>query len=134
MTGGGGGEEGAVTGEADTDTVLPPSGTLCSCKLDNRWRNSASARYLTKPHIMILYTSGMSPYVPRRGSRGGQGGLGPPSPQQIAPPNSQARIQGGQEGLGPPLQNPGSAYGASHYIDWGLCLWLEFKVLINNHR
>ena len=52
---------------------------------------------------------------------GGQGGLGPPSPQNIAPPNSKARIQGGQEGLAPPppgakralappLQNPGSAY------------------------
>ena len=57
----------------------------------------------------------------RRGSGGGQGGLAPPSPQKIAPPNSQARIQGGQEGLAPPprgqeglappLQNPGSAYG-----------------------
>ena len=46
-----------------------------------------------------------------RGSRGGQGGLGPPppSPQNIAPPNSEARAKralapppGGQEGLGPP--------------------------------
>ena len=42
---------------------------------------------------------------------GAKGALPPPSPQKIAPPNSQARIQGGQEGLGPPLQNPGSAYG-----------------------
>ena len=41
---------------------------------------------------------------------GGQGGLGPPpSPQNIAPPNSEARAKralppppGGQEGLGPP--------------------------------
>ena len=48
-------------------------------------------------------------WPPRRGSRGARGPW-PPSPQKIAPPNSQARIQGGQEGLGPPLQNPGSAY------------------------
>ena len=42
---------------------------------------------------------------------GAKGPCPPPSPQNIAPPNSQARIQGGQEGLGPPpLQNPGSAY------------------------
>ena len=34
---------------------------------------------------------------------GGKGALPPPpSPQKIAPPNSQARIQGGQEGLAPP--------------------------------
>ena len=60
----------------------------------------------------------------RRGPRGGgQGGLAPPpSPQKIAPPNSQARIQGGakralpppprgaKRALAPPLQNPGSAY------------------------
>ena len=37
----------------------------------------------------------------RRGSRGARGPC-PPSPQKIAPPNSQARIQGGQEGIAPP--------------------------------
>ena len=37
---------------------------------------------------------------------GGQGGLAPPSPQRIAPPNSQARIQRGQEGLAPPPRGP----------------------------
>ena len=40
----------------------------------------------------------------RRGSRGAKGALPPPSPQKIAPPNSQARIQGGQEGLAPPYK------------------------------
>ena len=38
----------------------------------------------------------------RRRSRGAKGALPTPSPQNIAPPNSQARIQGGQEGIGPP--------------------------------
>ena len=32
---------------------------------------------------------------------GARGPWPPPSPQKIAPPNSQARIQGGQEGLAP---------------------------------
>ena len=61
-------------------------------------------------------------YHPCADPGGGHGGLGPPpSPQNIAPPNSEARAKralapppppGGQGGLGPPppLQNPGSAY------------------------
>ena len=51
----------------------------------------------------------------RRGSRGAKGALPPPpSPQKIALPNSQARIQGGPRGpWPPPLQNPGSAYELS---------------------
>ena len=49
-----------------------------------------------------------------RGSRGGggKGALPPPSPQNIAPPNSEARAKralapprgGGQEGLAPPYK------------------------------
>ena len=34
----------------------------------------------------------------------------PPSPQNIAPPNSKARIRGLGPPPPPPLQNPGSAY------------------------
>ena len=55
-----------------------------------------------------------------RGSRGGGQGGPPPSPQNIAPPNSEARAKralpppGAKRALPPPpLQNPGSAY--AHY-------------------
>ena len=50
---------------------------------------------------------------------GAKGALAPPpSPQNIAPPNSEARAKralapprGAKRALAPPLQNPGSAYG-----------------------
>ena len=78
---------------------------------------------------------------------GGQGGLGPPP--NIAPPNSQARIQGGgargpcpppRGPRGPcpppPLQNPGSAYGhcvpvvGLHSDLNGIYTWCVYMVYI----
>ena len=62
-------------------------------------------------------------YTSMRGSRGGKGALPPPpSPQNIAPPNSEARAKRalppprGPRGPCPPLQNPGSAYDL-----WATC-------------
>ena len=65
------------------------------------------------------------PYSRRRGSRGGQGGFAPPpSPQKIAPPNSQARIQGAKRALPPPykfLDPPMYSVAISDPVGWVSC-------------
>ena len=68
----------------------------------------------------------------RRGSRGGpRGPCPPPSPQNSAPPNSQARIQGGQEGLAPP---PGGQEGLAPPLtkSWiRLCNVIQSSIFIS---